>query len=82
MRGNGLVGRSAAAQALNDQAITLAVVASVLRHEDTDYDILLMSGTPRAIDRLLRTWAGEGRPSQVPVPSATTISAADCQSQV
>jgi hypothetical protein len=65
MRGSGRVGRSAAARALDDKAITLAVVASV-RHEDTNYDTLLMSGTPRlvareqvrpAIDRLLGTWA-------------------------
>ena len=45
--------------------MTLAVVASV-RHEDTDYDFLLMSGVPRdvarerikaTIDRVLRAWA-------------------------
>jgi len=43
----------------------LAVVASV-RHQDTDYDDLLMSGVPRAeardqirpaIDRLLAAWS-------------------------
>ena len=45
LRGSGRVGRSAAARALDEKAITLAVVASV-RHEDTDYDPLLMSGTP------------------------------------
>ena len=32
------------------QALTLAVVASV-RHQDTDYDSLLMSGVPRDIAR-------------------------------
>ena len=47
-----------------DQAITLAVVASV-RHQDTDYDSLLMSGVRRdaardqirpSIDRVLASW--------------------------
>jgi hypothetical protein len=66
LRGSGRVGRSAAARALDERAITLAVAASV-RHEDTDYDLLLMSGTPReiardqirpAIDRILDAWAG------------------------
>jgi len=46
-RGSGRVGRSAAGRALDEQAITLAVAASV-RHADTRYDELLMSGTPRA----------------------------------
>ncbi|MFI6324458.1 DUF2293 domain-containing protein [Nonomuraea sp. NPDC050556] len=52
-RGSGRVGRSAAAKALDENAITLAVVASV-RHLDTDYDRLLMSGVPRmeARDRI------------------------------
>lgn len=67
LRGSGRVGRSAAAQALDERAITLAVVASV-RHEDTDYDVLLMSGVPReeardqvrpVIDQVLGTWAGD-----------------------
>jgi hypothetical protein len=40
------VGRSAAAQSLDADAITMAVVASI-RHEDTRYDSLLMSGIPR-----------------------------------
>ncbi len=65
LRGSGRVGRSAAAQALDERAITLAVVASV-RHEDTEYDRLLMSGVPRedardrvrpVIDAVLDTWA-------------------------
>lgn len=65
LRGSGRVGRSAAARALNPQAITLAVVASI-RHEDTSYDDLLMSGIPRedardrvraAIDRALAAWS-------------------------
>ena len=46
LRGSGRVGRSAAGRALDEKAITLAVVASV-RHEDTDYDALLMAGVPR-----------------------------------
>jgi len=45
-RGSGRVGRSAAGRALDEQAIRLAVVAS-LRHQETDYDALLMSGAPR-----------------------------------
>ncbi|SEG98395.1 hypothetical protein SAMN05444920_111311 [Nonomuraea solani] len=45
-RGSGRVGRSAAAKALDENAITLAVIASI-RHLDTDYDGLLMSGVPR-----------------------------------
>ncbi|MCA2224122.1 DUF2293 domain-containing protein [Nonomuraea aurantiaca] len=45
-RGSGRVGRTAAARALDENAITLAVVASI-RHLDTDYDRLLMSGVPR-----------------------------------
>jgi len=65
LRGSGRVGRSAAAQALDERAITLAVVASV-RHQDTNYDELLMSGVPRedardrvrpVIDAVLDTWA-------------------------
>jgi hypothetical protein len=46
LRGSGRVGRSAAARALDENAITLAVIASI-RHLDTDYDSLLMSGVPR-----------------------------------
>lgn len=65
LRGSGRVGRSAAGRGLEEDAITLAVVAAV-RHEDTDYDSLLMSGVPRAtardqvrpaIDRVLGAWA-------------------------
>ncbi|MDP9864448.1 MULTISPECIES: DUF2293 domain-containing protein [Streptosporangium] len=63
-RGSGRVGRTAAAKMFDENAITLAVVASV-RHLDTDYDRLLMSGVPRAearerirtaIDRVLGHW--------------------------
>jgi hypothetical protein len=45
-RGSGRVGRSAAGRALDRDAVRLAVVASV-RHVDTDYDELLMSGVDR-----------------------------------
>jgi hypothetical protein len=64
LRGSGRVGRSAAGRSLDEQAITLAVAASV-RHEDTDYDSLLMSGMGRdeardrvrpAVDRVLAGW--------------------------
>ncbi|GAA0431787.1 hypothetical protein Aca07nite_18650 [Actinoplanes capillaceus] len=64
IRGSGRVGRSAAGRALDPDAVTRAVIASV-RHEDTPYDELLMSGVPRdeararirdAIDRILTRW--------------------------
>jgi hypothetical protein len=70
LRGSGRVGRSAAGRALDEQAITLAVVASI-RHEDTGYDDLLMSGVDRqeardrirpAIDRVLATWSKAATP--------------------
>ncbi|MBB4920479.1 DUF2293 domain-containing protein [Streptosporangium saharense] len=63
-RGSGRVGRTAAARVLDENAVTLAVIASV-RHLDTDYDRLLMTGVPRArarehiradIDRVLTSW--------------------------
>jgi hypothetical protein len=65
-RGSGRVGRSAAGRALDETAVRAAVVASV-RHEDTGYDALLMSGVPRAdareriradVDRVLDRWRG------------------------
>ena len=68
VRGSGRVGRSAAGRALDEQAVTLAVRASV-RHEDTGYDDLLMSGVSReearartrpAIDRILTAWSERG----------------------
>jgi hypothetical protein len=64
LRGSGRVGRSAAGRSLDEEALTLAVVASI-RHEDTDYDSLLMSGVSRpeardlirpAVDRILAWW--------------------------
>jgi hypothetical protein len=69
LRGSGRVGRSAAGRSLDETAITLAVVASV-RHEDTKYDSLLMSGVSReaardrtrpAVDRVLAAWRGAGQ---------------------
>ncbi|MDT9694597.1 DUF2293 domain-containing protein [Streptomyces sp. P17] len=64
VRGSGRVGRSAAGRALSEGAVTSAVVASV-RHMDTPYDQLLMSGVPRhearrriaaAVETVLRQW--------------------------
>ena len=64
LRGSGRVGRSAAGRALDERAVRHAVVASV-RHEDTDYDALLMKGVPRQeardriwqrIDEVLTSW--------------------------
>lgn len=66
VRGSGRVGRSAAAKVLAAEPVTLAVIASI-RHLDTDYDRLLMSGVPRrearakirpALDRVLESWRG------------------------
>lgn len=66
-RGSGRVARSAAGRALDERAVTLAVVASV-RHSDTGYDELLMSGVPREnardrvatdIDRVLDAWRSD-----------------------
>lgn len=64
-RGSGRVGRTAAGRALDPHAVRGAVIASV-RHEDTPYDTLLMSGVPRdtardqirqAVDRVLAAWS-------------------------
>jgi hypothetical protein len=63
-RGSGRVGRTVAARALDRDAVELAVVAAV-RHEDTAYDELLMSGIDRAearhrvrddVARVLNAW--------------------------
>jgi hypothetical protein len=65
-RSSGRVGRSAAGRVLDASAVDLAVIAHI-RHERTDYDELLMSGTERldaralvreAIDRVLAEWSG------------------------
>jgi hypothetical protein len=58
------VGLSAAARETDADAITMAVIASI-RHEDTDYDALLMGSLDRTearervqdeIDRVLIAW--------------------------
>lgn len=63
-RASGRVGRTAAGRAFDAEAIALAVAASV-RHVDTDYDELLMSGVPRvearervraAVREVLEAW--------------------------
>ncbi|MER5211593.1 DUF2293 domain-containing protein [Streptomyces sp. NPDC002838] len=68
VRGSGRVGRSAAGRALSEGAVTSAVVASV-RHVDTPYDQLLMSGVARhearrriagAVEAVLRGWRAAG----------------------
>jgi hypothetical protein len=60
-------GRTAAERALDPEAVTLAAVASV-RHKDTAYDDLLMSGITRAVardrvradvDQVLNGWRAE-----------------------
>ena len=65
-RSSGRVGRSAAGRALEENAITLAVVASI-RHQDTPYDELLMAGVARhqardgirdQLDEVLLRWRG------------------------
>ncbi|WP_105973908.1 DUF2293 domain-containing protein [Streptomyces geranii] len=67
VRGSGRVGRSAAGRALSEGAVVSAVVASV-RHVDTAYDRLLMSGVARhearrriagAVEARLREWRTE-----------------------
>jgi len=61
---SGRVGRSAAAKALDEQAVRLAVIAHV-RHAETDYDALLAQGYERsearaqvhdAVARILARW--------------------------
>jgi hypothetical protein len=67
LRRSGRVGRSAAGRKLEAKAVTLAVVASV-RHSDTPYDSLLMSGVERAqaraqvrseVDHVLTEWSSK-----------------------
>jgi len=64
-RSSGRVGRSAAGRALDPKAVDLAVMAHV-RHEHTNYDELLMSGTERSeararvreqVDSVLAKWS-------------------------
>jgi hypothetical protein len=63
-RGSGRIGRSASGRALHHDAVHLAVAASV-RHVDTAYDELLMSGVDREtarrqvrqrVEDVLRAW--------------------------
>lgn len=63
-RSSGRIGRTSVGRALDPEAIRMAVIAAV-RHEDTAYEDLLMSGVPRAdareliredIDRVLSSW--------------------------
>jgi hypothetical protein len=66
-RGSGRVGRTAPGQAVRAEAVELAVIASI-RHEDTDYDELLMAGVDRAearervhndVDCALEAWRAD-----------------------
>lgn len=68
VRGSGRVGRSAAGRALSEAAVTSAVIASV-RHVDTPYDRLLMTGVARyearrriagVVETTLRGWRAAG----------------------
>ena len=65
---SGRVGRSAAAKALDEQTVRLAVIAHV-RHIETDYDALLAQGYERsearaqvhdAVARILARWEASG----------------------
>lgn len=64
------MGRSAAAKALDEQAVRLAVIAHV-RHAETNYDALLARGYERsearaqvqdAVARTLDRWKHQGEP--------------------
>ncbi|MDX6325846.1 MAG: hypothetical protein QOK15_2200 [Nocardioidaceae bacterium] len=64
-RSSGRIGRTSAGRALDPEAVRLAVIAAI-RHEDTNYEDLLMNGVSRAeardlvrddIDRLMNSWA-------------------------
>jgi hypothetical protein len=66
-RSSGRIGRTQAGRALDPDAVRLAVVASV-RHEDTHYEDLLMSGVTRfearelvrdEVDRVADSWLVE-----------------------
>ncbi|MCK1821828.1 DUF2293 domain-containing protein [Streptomyces sp. XM83C] len=68
VRGSGRVGRSAEGRALSERAVVSAVVASV-RHLETPYDTLLMSGVARhearrriaaGVEAVLREWGWQG----------------------
>lgn len=75
-RSSGRIGRTAAGRALDPVAVRLAVVASV-RHEDTDYDELLMGGIERfdaremvrpTIDETLDRWCSRNEPDSADRP--------------
>jgi hypothetical protein len=64
-RSSGRIGRTSSGRALDPEAVRLAVVAAV-RHEDTSYEDLLMSGVARGeardlvrdeIDRVMGSWS-------------------------
>jgi len=64
VRGSGRVGRTSSGRALEEQALTAAVVAAI-RHKHTRYDELLMRGYSRmeardsirdAVDRVVERW--------------------------
>jgi len=70
IRSSGRVGRTAAGQSLDPEAITAAAVAAI-RHKHTRYDELLMNGVPRHeargairddLERVLERWRAP-RPS-------------------
>ncbi|WP_434588494.1 DUF2293 domain-containing protein [Streptomyces sp. A5-4] len=74
LRGSGRVGRSAAGRSLDEGAVTAAVRAAV-RHDDTAYDALLMSGVRRdearrrmagAIETVLAAWRRPNPPRGSP----------------
>ena len=80
-RGSGRVGRSAGGRALEPEAIELAVVASV-RHRDTRYDALLMSGIDRQTARaqvratvasVLEAWRTDQPASRAFTPAAQPV---------
>lgn len=63
-RSSGRIGRTGAGRALDPEAVRLAVIAAV-RHEDTGYEELLMSGVSRSearelvrgdVDRVMHSW--------------------------
>ena len=67
-RGSGRVGRTAAGRSLEEEALTLAVIAHI-RHRHTGYDQLLMRGCYRdearasirdEVDRVLESWRNPG----------------------
>jgi hypothetical protein len=69
VRGSGRVGRTSAGRALEEEALTAAVVAAI-RHKYTDYDQLLMEGYSRlearqiirdAVDRVIERWCRSER---------------------